>query len=97
MQEQRLSMASARLMGQPMFQILSKIKEMERQGHDVIHFEIGDPGFIQKASSLPVMNRHPFFITADTGLGRELMVINCYMFTGFGILENRKCRHAEPP
>ena len=34
---------------------------------------------------------------ADTGLGRELMVINCYMFTGFGILENRKCRHAEPP
>lgn len=45
MQEQRLSIASAKLMGQPMFQILSKIKEMERQGHDVIHFEIGDPDF----------------------------------------------------
>ncbi|EOS37615.1 pyridoxal phosphate-dependent aminotransferase [Lachnospiraceae bacterium 29-91] len=42
---QQLSMASDRLMGQPMFQILTKIKEMEREGKDVIHFEIGDPDF----------------------------------------------------
>lgn len=45
MREQQLSKASTRLMGQPMFQILSKIKEMEREGKDVVHFEIGDPDF----------------------------------------------------
>lgn len=45
MKMQQLSMASERLMGQPMFQILTKIKEMEREGKDVVHFEIGDPDF----------------------------------------------------
>ncbi len=43
--EQALSKAAYRLSGQPMFQILSKIKEMERAGTHVIHFEIGDPDF----------------------------------------------------
>ncbi|MCM1326562.1 MAG: pyridoxal phosphate-dependent aminotransferase [Bacteroidales bacterium] len=42
---QRLSDASERLFGQPMFQILSRIKELEREGESVIHFEIGDPDF----------------------------------------------------
>lgn len=41
----RLSDASERLFGQPMFQILSRIKELEREGENVIHFEIGDPDF----------------------------------------------------
>ena len=41
----RLSEAAQRLKGQPMFKVLSKIKEMERQGIDVVHFEIGDPDF----------------------------------------------------
>ena len=45
MKEQRLSTSSTRLMGQPMFQILAKIKEMERKGQSVVHFEIGDPDF----------------------------------------------------
>lgn len=40
-----LSDAAYRLQGQPMFKILSKIKEMERQGEHVVHFEIGDPDF----------------------------------------------------
>lgn len=43
--ERRLSDASERLFGQPMFQILSRIKELERKGERVIHFEIGDPDF----------------------------------------------------
>jgi len=34
-----------RLLGQPMFNILSKAQEMERAGRHVIHFEIGDPSF----------------------------------------------------
>ena len=40
-----LSRAADRLEGQKMFQILAKTKEMERNGKEVIHFEIGDPDF----------------------------------------------------
>lgn len=40
-----LSDAAYMLRGQPMFKILSKIKEMERAGENIIHFEIGDPDF----------------------------------------------------
>lgn len=40
-----LSDAANLLQGQPMFKILSKIKEMERAGEHIVHFEIGDPDF----------------------------------------------------
>lgn len=40
-----LSDAALNLKGQPMFKVLSRIKEMERQGDNIIHFEIGDPDF----------------------------------------------------
>lgn len=40
-----LSDAAYNLQGQPMFKILSRIKEMERNGEHVVHFEIGDPDF----------------------------------------------------
>lgn len=40
-----LSDAAELLQGQPMFKILSAIKEKERQGENIIHFEIGDPDF----------------------------------------------------
>lgn len=41
----RVSRAAEKLLGQPMFNILSKVQEMERQGRKIIHFEIGDPDF----------------------------------------------------
>lgn len=41
----RLSDAAKLLQGQPMFKILSRIKEMERAGEHIVHFEIGDPDF----------------------------------------------------
>lgn len=41
----RLSDAAARLVGQKMFQILARAKDLERNGRDIIHFEIGDPDF----------------------------------------------------
>ncbi len=41
----RLSDASHRLEGQRMFQILAKTKVLERQGRDILHFELGDPDF----------------------------------------------------
>ena len=40
-----LSDAAYLLKGQPMFKILARIKEMERAGEDIVHFEIGDPDF----------------------------------------------------
>lgn len=40
-----LSYAAGNILGQPMFQVLSKIKEKERDGANIIHFEIGDPDF----------------------------------------------------
>ena len=33
------------LEGQPMFKVLAFVQELERQGHDIVHFEIGDPDF----------------------------------------------------
>lgn len=41
----RLSKITDGLIGQPMFHLLAKVKEMERAGKKVIHFEIGDPNF----------------------------------------------------
>lgn len=40
-----LSDASHNLEGQQMFRILEIAKELERQGKDILHFEIGDPDF----------------------------------------------------
>lgn len=33
------------LIGQPMFKLLTKVKQMEQKGRDIIHFEIGDSDF----------------------------------------------------
>lgn len=44
-QIKRFSDAASRLVGQKMFQILARAQEMERSGHDILHFEIGDPDF----------------------------------------------------
>lgn len=40
-----ISDAAKRLQGQPMFKIQSRIKELEREGGNIVHFEIGDPDF----------------------------------------------------
>ena len=39
------SKVSELLEGQKMFQVLAQCKELEKQGRDIIHFEIGDPDF----------------------------------------------------
>ena len=41
----RLSDAAHRLEGQKMFQILARARGLERQGRDILHFELGDPDF----------------------------------------------------
>jgi aspartate aminotransferase len=41
----QLSDASHRLEGQRMFQIFAKTRDLERQGKNILHFELGDPDF----------------------------------------------------
>lgn len=41
----RLTKFANSLDGQPMFKVLAKVKELQRAGKDIVHFEIGDPDF----------------------------------------------------
>ena len=41
----KLSELSKRIDGQPMFKLLDKVKKLEKEGKNIIHFEIGDPDF----------------------------------------------------
>jgi aspartate aminotransferase len=41
----RFSQAAHHLTGSPMFTVLARAQEIERQGEQVVHFEIGDPDF----------------------------------------------------
>lgn len=41
----KLSDAAHKLEGQKMFQILALARELERQGKEILHFELGDPDF----------------------------------------------------
>ena len=55
-----------------MFKVLEKVQEMERKGHKIIHFEIGDPDFstpknITDAAILSLQN-HETHYTSSTGL-----------------------------
>src|SRR3989338_106563 len=43
--KEKLTDYAHRLEGQPMFRLLDRVKELERKGKDVVHFEIGDPDF----------------------------------------------------
>ena len=39
------SKTARKLSGQPMFEILARAQEYERQGRNIVHLEIGDPDF----------------------------------------------------
>jgi aspartate aminotransferase len=41
-----LSNAAYKLQGQEMFQILTRARELEQQGKQILHFELGDPDFV---------------------------------------------------
>lgn len=43
--QSRLAKAASRIFGQPMFKLLERAHELERQGRSILHFEIGDPDF----------------------------------------------------
>lgn len=44
-QEHHFSRAAGNLAGSPMFKVLARAEEIEKQGERVCHFEIGDPDF----------------------------------------------------
>lgn len=41
----RFTSFADRLEGQPMFKVLERVQELQREGKDIVHFEIGDPDF----------------------------------------------------
>ena len=41
----KLSKSAQNLSGQPMFRMLSKIQQLEKEGREILHFELGDPDF----------------------------------------------------
>ena len=43
--ENSLSKIADKIEGQPMFKVLDKVQKLEKQGENIIHFEIGDPDF----------------------------------------------------
>ena len=55
-----------RIVGQSMFAILDKAKELERNGKHLIHFEIGDshlemPPEVKKSASLAMKSNHTHY------------------------------------
>lgn len=40
-----LSVAALNVKGQPMFKMLDKVQKLEREGQDILHFELGEPNF----------------------------------------------------
>ena len=40
-----LSDIATKIHGQPMFQVLERVQELERQGRMILHFELGEPNF----------------------------------------------------
>ena len=41
----QLSNIANKIHGQPMFQVLEKVQALEREGRDILHFELGEPDF----------------------------------------------------
>ena len=41
----KLARIAAHIQGQPMFKVLARVNDLERQGNSIVHFEIGDPDF----------------------------------------------------
>ena len=41
----RLSESAYQIDGQPMFKVLDKVQELEREGAEILHFELGEPDF----------------------------------------------------
>jgi len=85
----KLSKRSDRLIGQGMFQIKAQAEELERQGKELIHFEIGDSCFNApkkvKEACINAIKQNKTHYTGSKGL-YELRIdstrIIYFLFTG---------------
>ncbi len=64
-----LSEAAHHLEGQAAFKVLARAQELERQGKNILHFEIGEPDFetpehIIKAQQEAVDNKHTHYVSS---------------------------------
>ena len=64
-----LSTGAVSLQGQPMFKLIEKARELEQQGVDVIHLEIGDPDFdtpdnIKQAAVNSIQNGETHYVSS---------------------------------
>jgi len=41
----KLSKSAYEIDGQPMFKVLDKVQKLEREGKEILHFELGEPDF----------------------------------------------------
>ncbi len=76
----KYSLIAARLIGQPMFKLLAKIEQMEKEGREIYHFEIGDTDLkahrhIVEATKLALDNDHTHYVNS-MGI-RELREVVC--------------------
>lgn len=52
-----LSKVAKNLIGQPMFHLLKRARDMEKDGKRIIHFEIGDPNFDSPMSAIDIAKK----------------------------------------
>ena len=75
-----LSKAAHNIEGQPMFKLLAHVLDLERQGKNIIHFEIGDPDFdtpinIKEAACSSIMDGETHY-TSSLGL-MDMRIVIC--------------------
>ena len=75
-----LSKAAHNIEGQPKFKVLTHVLDLERQGENIIHFEIGDPDFdtpinIKEAACSSIMDGETHY-TSSLGLV-DMRIVTC--------------------
>lgn len=68
----KISKAAYQVEGQPMFKVLAHVLDLEKQGKDIIHFEIGDPDYdtplnIKEAACAAIMKGETHY-TSSSGI-----------------------------
>lgn len=77
----KLSKAAYQIEGQPMFKVLAHVLDLEKQGKNIIHFEIGDPDYdtplnIKEAACTAIMNGETHYTGSSGILDMRLAVCN---------------------
>lgn len=88
-ESRKLSKITDNLIGQPMFELLAKAREIEKSGKNIIHFEIGDPSFNSPPKAIEAIKKaldnNLTHYTNSMGMFefREAIALFSKMFWGF--------------